>query len=253
MIDFPLYSKIVFLVAYMVFSLGLITFLGTKDKGSRAFALAIWATGLWILSRGFFHGTENATLATEINKVSFFLANITGVLFFRFGYMFPDNKKIPKYLTLLLVLSVAVFIPFFLYESLAVGKVFPVEGIQKWGWEQGKWLPLHDLHFIGLTSLALIYFYWKVRNYSLKFKRGSFIILGIVMISAAPMIVATTILPRFFDIFSYDWISSLSIIVWISILSYVIARYNKINTKTILTALLVFIATGLLFINIFIY
>ena len=73
------------------------------------------------------------------------------------------------------------------------------------------------------------------------------------MISAAPMIVATTILPRFFDIFSYDWISSLSIIVWISILSYVIARYNKINTKTILTALLVFIATGLLFINIFIY
>ncbi len=252
MTDFPLYSKIAFLIAYMIFSIGLIIRLGTKDPGSRAFSLALWAGGLWVVSRALFHGIDNPDIATEINKMSFFLGNIIGVLIFRFAYIFPNNKKVPEYLTTILVFSLALLIPFFLNESIAVGRVFDVGGIQRWGWEQGPWLPLHDLHFIGLIIISVTYLYFKIRNYSPEFQKNFFITLGIVILGFTPPIIVTNILPRFFNVFSYDWISSLSMVGWVSTLSYVVIKYNQMNTKTVATELLVLAAMGLLFLNIFI-
>jgi hypothetical protein len=190
-------------------------------------------------------------LATLINHFSFALGGAIAQSFLVFALTFPDKKKIPGLVPVLAILFVLA--TYLLYTNpYVIGDAYYIGGMQGWAWQQGILIGLYDIYFFAPWLIGLYAIATRIDQVSSEHQKKhlTFLFYSLV-IGVLPSGIFTMILPRY-GIFEFDWISSLTHILWPTAIAYSIIRHNQMNVHTVYTELLIFACILLLFISIFI-
>ena len=221
-------SILIFIVAAILFSVSLVIFLGSKEYSSRAFSLFSGLVALWITFRGIYHTIppQYADMATLMIDLSFATGVVLASVFLYFCLVFPENKRPRNSVVFLLIAINILLLPVYFYKDLFLGESVYIGGIQQWKWEQGPLLPIYDLFFAGLWIAGLATLFYKFKKYTGVIKKRLGFMFWVMLIGITPVEITSLLLPRFFNYFQADWISSITLLVWVSLLSYTIIKHN---------------------------
>lgn len=252
-------------VAFIELCLVVIIFLGGKERATRYFALVGLTTMIWTVMMGFHiayptSGIEGGTsyVLDIIPRIMHALGLVVGLLFFSFGYSFPENKKVPMWIVLSLTVSISVIISLLFFTDFILGNhtnflgEIALLGGNKWAWQLGPFIYVYDLLFSAMFMGGISFLIFKQARLKdeenrLQVKR---MILPLVVSVSAPGI-ADIILPLFGN-FEYNWIAGVAQVFWVMVIGYAVIRHNQMNVKYVFTELLILMAVGLLFLSIFI-
>lgn len=262
--DISLHIIVIYIAGLSILNLSLVIWLGGRAFTPRVYALTIFFVALWSFTRGAFHSIdplmENVVLfstsftptdiATLLNKLSFILGGIIATSILVFSLAIPNDTFYKKITVLLLTLF---FAHLYMYTDGGhfLGSAYYVGGLQGWVWEQGSLLFLYDVYFFTLWFSGLYVLARKAYHYSGIQKTRLRFIFWSTFIGLFPISLFTMIAPRF-NIFSYDWLSPVLMLIWPVVLSYSIMKHQQMNVRVVSAELLLFILFLLLFVSIFI-
>lgn len=244
---------LIFLSAALHLSLAIVLFLGGKEPSSRSFSVVTGLSFLWVLFRGLFHNLqqEALTLATLLNYLSFSTGIAIASVWVYFCLVFPENKKVHPAVPFWLVFTNIALVPVYLFGDLFLGPARWIEGIGHMGWEQGMFLPVYDIVFIGLWTIGFWILYTKIRHSEGIRQKQLRLVFFATLTGIAPVEFTSLILPRFFNYFGLEWLSPIIMIFWILFMGYTVIRYNQMNIRLVYTEFLVLTAVTVLFLGIF--
>jgi PAS domain S-box-containing protein len=265
----------IFLVALIEISVASVIGLGSRERAAKAFVFFIGVHILWIISHGFFHGidpnvaistvglfkffhiTTGQQIATFFVQLNFFLGGVIASLFYYFTLTFPKNDKPRDFvLPTIVFINTVMFFACFYFGNVVnnaqyIGNIFGGEN-QGWKWNYGNMRYLFDIIFDGFFILGLYTLYKKskITSDTLEKTRLRFMLWGLVT-SILPSSIVNVILPNLGN-FNYDWLGPISSLLWMSVISYSIFKYRQLNTRAVLSEILIFVLGIILFINIFV-
>jgi hypothetical protein len=242
-----------FISSFLALCLSVVVYLGSHERSPRALGVMNFFIALWILSRAvvFSLPPESIALGTAVNKLSFFIGTLVSASFTFFALSYPNNTKATEKQTILVVSAVLILLPVYFNESLFLGKVYPVDGLQRFAWEQGPYLPFYDFVFLSLWVWGLMVVFINARKEigekrsHMMFMFNSMLFAGII-----PAGLFTLILPRFFGIFE-EWVASFTLSIWVGFASYAILKLRDMKVRYELSELYILICSLLLLINVF--
>ncbi|MEK7514473.1 MAG: histidine kinase N-terminal 7TM domain-containing protein [Patescibacteria group bacterium] len=250
MTNFDIYSLIVIIPTALVSSVGLVIHLGSKTLSSRAYFQFIITVVIWMVGIGVFRIASSVEIATFIVRLNYYLGTCIAASFFYFCLVFPQNKKPPKWVSVLLILSLIGFIPLF-YSGILIGDVVYMGGIQQWGWGFGPLWFIFDI-FFGLLSfggLFLIYHKFRKAPPGLTKANLKFMSIGMALGFIPPTII--NILLTRLGIQGFNWLGPMSLLGWVGVTSYSIMKYRQLNVKSVVGEVFIVLMMILLLINVF--
>jgi signal transduction histidine kinase len=264
----------IFLVALIEISVVSVIGLGSKDRSAKAFVFFSGTHILWIISHGFFHGIDpnvalstiplfkflhiatGQQLATFLVQCNFFLGGLLASLFYYFTLTFPENQKPRDFvLPTIVFINTAMFFSYFYLGNVVggaeyIGNMLGSEN-QAWKWHYGSMRYLFDIGFGCFFILGIYTLYKKAKILvGVEKTRVNFMIWG-MLVSIIPSTIVNVVLPNL-DNFNYDWFGPISSILWMSVISYSIFKHRQMNTRAVLSEILIFLLGIILFVNIFI-
>lgn len=249
--EITIYSTIVFICVVIILSLATVVFFEDKRPASRIFSGLAVLYIAWIIVELLFHQTVNFHVANFLIHYSHYLGGIVASAFFYFTLVFPENKYPNKKIFAVLVLLQIIFL-FFYKENLIIGNVFPVDGLQGWGWNFGPLRFIFYGTFFGFSTAGLWVLYRKsIKEADTTRKNKLTRLLFIIFMSLLPITLVTVILPVF-GIFTYGWIGSFCGLGWMLSLAYFLIKDIPSNTQAISSEIFIFGAAIILFANVLI-
>lgn len=256
MFELGMVSTACFLVAGMMAGMGLAIFLGSKDPEARAFLIVVSSVVIWAVSHGFFHGTQDPSLAFILVRSNFFMGMVIATSFFYFTATFYREKQASFHVAFPLVIIVGMFAVLYLVPQAnnpLISGVEHLDGPQGWAWSSGPIRYLFDLSFLAIFSAGILTLFLKYTKESNEKKKQRALLMFVAMlVGTVPTSLVNVILPDFFGYYALDWVGVLFNIGWVSVLAYSIVKYNQMNVRYVLAEVLVFAGMFLLFMAIFI-
>lgn len=253
-------------VAFVVLCIVIIIFLGGKERSTRYFSLVAIITAIWTTMMGLhiaypLSGIDAGTgyYLDSIPRIMHALGLVIGFFFFHFCYVFPENKKAPQILSLVLFVLVTCFTILIFFTDLVVGDhvalvdTISILGGNKWTWELGPLIWTYASSFSLLFGGGLGLLILKQREMEDLQKRLNIrrMIVPLALGVSIPGI-ADIVLPFLFNNFSFNWMAGIAQIFWVMVLGHAVIKYNQMNVRYVLAELLILVVMGLLFISIFI-
>ena len=244
------YSVITFLVAAYIGSLAIVIYFGSDTPSSKAFAVMAFMIFIWMVAVEGLRATPDQQIAEFLVKFTYYMGSIIAACFFYFAFVFPDDRKPPKYLVPLLISIELLFIPLYYYNLMSIGAVH-IGGIQSWGWGFGPLWFLFDIFFNGCFLLGIYSIYSRYKNYPLgeERTRARFMFWGLI-IGVVPPSFVNIILPRL-GVFEFNWTGPISMFFWTSVIGYSIIKYRQMSVKSVAAEIFVLVMAILLIGNIF--
>lgn len=173
--------------------------------------------------------------------MSYFIGTIICSVFLIFSLTYPYNKKIGKSIFAILLLIQGLFLYLLFFTDLIIAQSIVVENQNYPVWNYGKLWFLFDIHFLicWILGINLMYKKFKVARGTKEYRNLKFLLTSFI-IGIIPVAITTVILPRL-GVFNYDWLSSISTLVWILIVSYSIFKYKLFNIKIIAVQIIIFL------------
>jgi hypothetical protein len=247
-----------FISAFFTLCLAIVLYLGSKETSPRAFGVFTAIGSFWVATRGFLYAIppENIALATNMNKLSFFVGTLVAASFVYFGLSYPSNTKPSQSKLLLMGLSVLILLPIYFFDDLFLGKAIYVGGsggLQRFAWEQGPYLPFYDLVFFGMWMWGITAIFINAHKEDLdeEKRRLSMFMFWSTLVGLVPLSFASLILPRLFNYFALDWSSPFAVSIWVGLVSYSVVKFKDMKVRYELSELYILACSILLFINIF--
>jgi hypothetical protein len=242
-----------FISSFLTLCLAIIIYLGSKEFSPKALGVATFFVSLWIASRGVLYTTpqDAIALATIVNKISFFLGTLVTSFFVFFAITYPDKIKPTNTQSLVISFSILALLPVYFIEDLFLGKAYFIDGLQRFAWGQGPFLPFYDLIFFGLWLWGLTVILTNAFKETGERRSHMFFMFYAMLVGIVPTGLVTLILPRFFNIFTYDWVSSFTLSIWTGFISYSVLKLKDMHVRYELSELYILAASILLLVNIF--
>lgn len=248
----PHISVIIWMIATIISSLGLVIFLGSNNRSSRLFSLNSFLVSAWSVSVSFIPILRDSNSENLLLRFTFLMGIVIGSFFLVFSNIFPDNQRIDKRVIKLLLLVIVIFSMLLFLSDLVIGKSFVVAGTWHWGQNYGPLWFLFDFLFASLWIIGIRTLTRKLANTNDHISKINIklMLVGLI-IGVIPPTIFSIILPRL-GIFSLNWIGPASGIIWVIIVAYSIIRYNQMNVRVVITQVLAIAMSAIFFINIFV-
>jgi signal transduction histidine kinase len=252
LMEISLHVTIIWLTAILIFSLGLVIYLGSNKLSSRAFAYCMFFVTLWMTAVGLNYAAHQFILLEISSRVSYFLGSTVAASFLYFFFAFPEDNRPKKILTLGLIIQQAIFFYLFLFTDTIIYNPTFAASQTSLSWQFGPLSFLFDLFFFGFFAIGIYILYSKYRVcVQISEKKNLLYMIWVIIVGAIPPSIVSILLPRF-GYFELDWVGPVSEVIWLPILSYSIIKYRQMNVKVVVTEVLAIAMTAVFFINIFI-
>ncbi len=221
--------------------LGFLVYFNKKQKDAvsqRYFALAL-AIDIWVLSMLFFRGIASPEVVDVFSHVLYATFTFVPLSFFYFSASFFGKKIGAKKRLLVNSLFVMSLIVAAVPGLLITGTELrpgAENAIFFGGWTSVLY-SIYTTLAMGLGYLYLVDFYRAAKNRHERL-RTLFVIIGTLAASSTGFL--TNLLLPFFGIFTFNWMSQITIVIMVIIISIAILRYQLFNVKVILTQVSVF-------------
>ena len=242
MINISIYSKFIWLIAFVALGLALLTFLTTKRLSSRAFSISLFFACIWMVGVGLLISTKNIGLADFLSRFNYFEGTLIAASFLYFFLVFPNDKKPNNNMVrALILLELLFFYLYFFTNSLIYGSsIFNSPSV--WKWNFGNFSYSFELFFLGsfLFGLSKLYRYNQKKYLDKKMKDEVYSILLIIFFGSVPPFLASIIMPRF-GYFDLNWLGPISAFFWITIMTYCITKQKIFSIKFLTIEISIFI------------
>ena len=205
---------------------------GRKTPGGKAYSVAILAIAGWVLPMVFYrsHLFGDVVLWARLLYV---MASFTSTSFFLFTYVFPDNKKIPLWVQLgLLVENILIallcFHPAWMIRGVTI--VDKGEDIILWG----PLYPIYALHISLFFLLGFVNLFKKMRR-SAGAARSQILFIFIGYFFAANLAMTTNLILPWFGYFELNWLGQFFSTIVAIFTTYAILKHKLLNIKVIAT------------------
>ena len=256
---------LVWLTSFIMVSLAMVIFTGSKERSARVFAFASVVAAIWTFLMGLdisipgnIELTKNISgFLDDLPRLTYFMGSITAMLFFYFCLLFTSDKEhrwglwvIPTFAGLTLPL-------YFFTDLIIVGhthwlKVEPFTGAQIWSWQTGSLDLLYIALFNGLFAGGVYLIYRKMRKTQPSVEKTRLrVMFWVIILGFVPPSIVAIILPAI-GVYDYGWLGTVSSLIWMFGVSYSIMKHHQMNVRVVFIEILVLAALFLLFINIFI-
>ncbi|MFH1188290.1 MAG: histidine kinase N-terminal 7TM domain-containing protein, partial [bacterium] len=244
-------SILIWLIALVNGSLGLVVLFGNKNRVSRAFFnLLVWVS-VWLIAQGLFYAA-NFEFAQYVSKSLYYWGGVLAAAFFYFVLVFPEGEKQKKWIIWSLILSQIFLAILYIFTNSIVYGAFSVAGLSRWGWHFGPLSLLFDFFFYlfwGGGIAILFKKFLQTKKGEPKHLQLKYMVIAMIIAITSPSFM-NILLPRF-GIFSLNWIGAVSVLNFVIVIAYSIIKYNQMDVKAVAAEVLVLVMVIVLFANIF--
>jgi len=252
-LEISTYSILLWLTAILIGSFDLIIFVGSRSLSSRVFAAFTFLLVPWSAAQGFVIALSVNATALFLVKLQHFIGIVISFGFLYFSLVYPEDKKPKHNFAIVITLSTiaAVFFVLFFFSNLIISDIFPVGGIERWGWRFAELQRLFDVTFYGiwLVVLANIYHKWRKSPVGATRTNLKYMFFGLTL-GIIPPGILNVFLPSIAD-YQFNWIGPIASAVWVYVIGYSIIKYRQLNVRAFIAEVLAVSMTLLMFINIF--
>ncbi len=230
----------IWLTALIVACLTILTYVSTQNKSGKSFGFSILLACIWMTGMGFLISTNNHTVATFLNRFTYFVGSLIASSFLNFFFIYPHNKAPSKILQIILIAWEIILFYLFFFTNLIVYDVYNLNSVSSWGWHFGPLSLLFEVYFLSSFTIGLVKLfndYKKCIEILIK-NQIKYVFLLILFGSIIPFTISI-ILPRF-GYFDLNWLGPISAIFWIFLMTYSITRHMLFNIKVIAIELVMF-------------
>ena len=219
---------------------------GRKTPGGRAYSVAILAIAGWVLPMVFYrsHLFGDVVLWARLLYV---MASFTSTSFFLFTYVFPDNKKVPLWLQLGLVVEniiivLLVFHPAWMIKGVTI--IDEGEDIILWG----PLYPIYSSHISLFFLLGFVNLFRKMRR-SAGAVRSQILYILIGYFFAANLAMVTNLILPWFGYFELNWLGQFFSTIVAVFTTYAILKHKLLDIRVIATEGFILILNFFLFLQ----
>ncbi len=249
------FSIPIWITAILVTSLATVTYWGSKKLSSKTFAFTMYAVAIYTGGSAFFLFQDNYQWEIIGIRAVVFSGIIIATLIYLFTKAISTETRPSGGMIFLLLLLIAGSFYSIFFSNYIVGDPIALKNIPSgilWGWHYGQY------YIIYIAIILLLYIsgakillstYKKSTDSTV---RGNLILnlLGLVIGVVSPMIFLN-ILPQNGN-FDLIWLGHTTSIVWVSIISFSLFKFNKMSVRIVITEVLVIAMSIAAFTNIFI-
>ncbi|MEI8328185.1 MAG: ATP-binding protein [Candidatus Taylorbacteria bacterium] len=247
-----IYPTIIWLVAILIGSLGLVIYIGSINRSSRAFAFSIFWVTLWVTAMGFFISAPNYILSDYLLRIVYFLGIVISTTFLNFFIAFPTDVKINTRTKLYLLIFTIVLCYLIFCSDNIVFEPVATSSPSGWTWTFGPLFFIYEFYFFGcfIYGIGVLYSKFLSTKVAITKKQLKFM-LWVIIVGIIPPGMLCIILPQF-GYFYLDWLGPVTELIWIPIIAYSIFKYQQMNVRAVVAEVLAIGMTAIFFINIFI-
>lgn len=249
--------------ALIVALLAVIVFVGTRNTSPHIFSFAVLATSFWIFVMGIDLGitqTESScvlSLLDFIPRLTYYTGSVIIMLLYYFMVTFPDGERIPWIEKSILITSL-ITLPLYFLTDLIVGggttewiENTNIIGAEIWSWTTGPLNIAYTLFFNSIFLLGIAKLLKKAMfTTDLKIREQSLVTFWALFVGIVVPSLVNILLPMI-GIYSYNWVGTITHIIWVTMISYSIIKHNNMSVRIVATEVLIVAAIFLLFISIF--
>lgn len=219
---------------------------GRKTPGGRAYSVAILAIAGWVLPMVFYRSHLFGEVVLWA-RLLYVMASFTSISFFLFTYVFPDNKKVPLWLQLgLLVENVLIillcFHPTWMIQGVTI--IDKGEDIILWG----PLYPIYSSHISLFFLLGFINLFRKMRR-SAGVVRSQILYILIGYFFAANLAMVTNLILPWFGYFELNWLGQFFSTIVAVFTTYAILKHKLLDIRVIATEGFILILNFFLFLQ----
>jgi hypothetical protein len=271
------YATSTFFVAVMVYNLGLMVGLGSKEHSPRAFSLSIGMLATWLLCGGFsysfaglppvgtsYFGMTNMEWAAFFIRGCYLFGTLLGLSVFYFSLTYLNINK-PSFLIRELFFLSSILVIFLYYikdiftifgfgalvsEHTIIADAF-INANGYLGWHFGSLYILFDVIFFSLFSFTLATLWQRYKQQiDPALQKQALAMFLVIAVGFYPGAIFNTIFPAV-GIFGLFWVGFMSSFGWVGIMAYSILKQNQMNVMMVTNELIVVAMILLMFIGFF--
>lgn len=247
MVEFDFRNVIVFIsLAIHALLLWILYRYGRKTPGGKAYSVAILAIAGWILPMTLYRGHFFGEVLIWA-RLLYVMASFTSTSFFLFTLVFPDNKKIPWWVQVILAVENIFVILLVLHPTLMMRGV----EIVAQGEDKILWGPLYFLYssHISLYFLAgfIVLFFKRRRATGVVRKQITSVLAGYFF--GANLAMVTNLILPWFGYFELNWLGQFFSTLVAAFTTYAILKHNLLNIRVIATEAFILLLNLFLFLQ----
>lgn len=205
---------------------------GRKTPGGKAYSVAILAIAGWVLPMVFYRGHIFGEVLIWA-RLLYIMASFTSTSFFLFTYVFPDNKKVPLWINISLLIENLLIVLLCLHPDLMIkGISFVNNGEDKILW--GPLYPVYSSHISLFFIFGFVNLYKKLRRArGIVHSQILYILTGYFF--GANLAMVTNLILPWFGYFELNWLGQFFSTIIAAFTTYAILRHQLLDIKVIAT------------------
>lgn len=247
-----IYVLVIWLSTTIIASFALIIALGSSRSSSWFYALTAAFAALWTFGMGAYHVAESHDWIMFWGQWNHFMGGLIAATFFYFSFLFPEERHPHRGVRIFVLVVEGALLYFYAATNLIIKEsfLFGPRVIDR-GWVFGELGWLFHTFFAVFFLGGFINLYRKILQAKNSQQRSSlrYVFWGSI-IGVLPAGIINVWLPLVGS-FTWYWIGPSTILAWVAVISYAIARHQVLNVKVIMAEAMVLAMTIILFLNIF--
>ena len=205
---------------------------GRKTPGGKAYSVAILAIAGWVLPMVFYRGHIFGEVLIWA-RLLYIMASFTSTSFFLFTYVFPDNKKVPLWINISLLIENLLIVLLCLHPDLMIRGISFVDQ----GEDKILWGPLYFVY----SSHISVFFIVGLINLCKKMRRAEGVLRSQILyilagyFFAANLAMVTNLMLPWFGYFELNWMGQFFSTIIAAFTTYAILRHQLLDIKVIAT------------------
>ncbi len=217
---------------------------GRKTPGGKAYSVAILAIAGWVLPMVFYRSNLFGEVVLWA-RLLYVMASFTSTSFFLFTYVFPDNKKIPLWIQVGLLIENILIILLCLHPSWMIRGV----NIMDKGEDIILWGPLYTVYSSHISLFFLLGFVnlFKKWRRAVGVVRRQILSVLVGYFFAANLAMVTNLILPWFGYFELNWLGQFFSTIVAIFTTYAILKLKLLDIKVIATEGFILILNFFLF------
>lgn len=221
------------LIAFLAF---IIFSLGKNSYSTRIFSSILALAAMWNFADSIniltvYNSQIYIIIANIFIRLSYFLSVLIASVFVIFSYSYPKEKRI-KGVNFLILATVTIILGYMILgTNIIVGNPTVNTKFNFFIWDYGQLWFIFDAYIISCWIFGISLIYNKLKETEdIRLRKHLTYLIFILLSGIIPPLIFSTFLTRV-GIFKYEWLSSISGLLWFIIIAYAIAKHNLFNIR----------------------
>jgi len=235
--DIQAYAVLI-VASFNIVLTGLVLAQDYRSRTNIAFAMLTFSAAMWGFGTGLFLviAPTNAALLEAAGRFNYFFGGSISTAFLYFSLVFAEEVPPSRRLTALIFFPTIVFSFVYAFTDFIIAQsVISPDGVR--GFSYGAYHYFFDVHTWGYFTIAFIVLAQKYFRLVGRSRQQVLLIFTGTALTFAVASVCNIVLPHVFRVFEYIWVGPVAIIVWVTLVTYAVARHQLFNIRVLMSEL----------------